>query len=135
MTVSIRQVFLPFLDLAESLAFYCDGLGFEVREAVGSGSTRDFVLQAPGGSDIAIVLESPGSGLSVVEPERRAILEVMRKGCYAKLTLASADLDDTFERLESTGAEVLQEPIARFDGRDCVFLDPAGTPVRIVESA
>jgi catechol 2,3-dioxygenase-like lactoylglutathione lyase family enzyme len=135
MTVTIRQVFLPFLDLAESLTFYCDGLGFEMKEAVGSGPTRDLVLQTPGDSHIAIVLESPGNGLSVAASERRTIRELMRKGCYAKLTVASADFDDTFERLESTGAEVLQEPIARPEGRDCVFLDPAGTLIRIVESA
>jgi len=66
--------------------------------------------------------------------EIRIIAEMMAKGTYASINLATADLDGTFERLQASGAEVVQEPTEQPDGvRDCAFRDPAGNLIRINE--
>ena len=84
---------------------------------------------------MSIVLEPPAPpGCGVTDDERRAIVEMMAKGSYAHITLATADLDGTFERLEASGAEVVQEPTEQPYGiRDCAFRDPAGNLIRISE--
>ena len=62
------------------------------------------------------------------------IVEMMAKGTYAIILLATKDLDGTFERVQASGAEVVQEPIEQPYGvRDCAFRDPAGNLVRIQE--
>ena len=59
---------------------------------------------------------------------------MMAKGTYANINLATADLDDTFERLQAGDAEVVQEPTDQPYGiRDCAFRDPAGNLIRIQE--
>ena len=60
------------------------------------------------------------------------IAEMMAKGTYASINLATTDLDGTFERLQASDAEVVQEPIDQPYGvRDCAFRDPAGNMIRI----
>jgi uncharacterized glyoxalase superfamily protein PhnB len=50
------------------------------------------------------------------------------------LTLATPDLDGTFERLAAAGVDVVQEPTDQPYGvRDCAVRDPAGTMIRINE--
>ena len=64
----------------------------------------------------------------------RTILELMAKGSYFGINLATADLDGTFAKLEANGAEVVQEPTEQPYGvRDCAFRDPAGNLLRIQE--
>jgi predicted enzyme related to lactoylglutathione lyase len=77
----------------------------------------------------------PGAaGPGVTDDERRTIAEMMAKGSYAHFILATADLDGTFERLQASGAEVVQEPTEQPYGvRDCAFRDPAGNLIRINE--
>jgi uncharacterized glyoxalase superfamily protein PhnB len=133
MAITIRHMFLPHLDPDASLAFYRDALGFEVTEDVGSGRMRWLTVRPAGRSGACIVLEPPATELSVTDVERRTVLDLMSKGCYARVSLATTDVDGVFERLVSSGAEVMQEPIERpFGVRDCAFLDPAGTLVRFV---
>ena len=59
---------------------------------------------------------------------------MMAKGTYAGINLATKDLDGTFERLQASDAEVVQEPTDQPWGvRDCAFRDPAGNMIRIQE--
>jgi predicted enzyme related to lactoylglutathione lyase len=59
---------------------------------------------------------------------------MMAKGSYARIILATEDLDGTFERLQAGGADVVQEPTEQPYGvRDCAFRDPAGNLIRINE--
>jgi predicted enzyme related to lactoylglutathione lyase len=59
---------------------------------------------------------------------------MMAKGSYAGILLATTDLDSTFDRLQASDAEVVQEPTEQPYGvRDCAFRDPAGNLVRIQE--
>ena len=136
MDITIHASFLPHDDPDASLAFYRDALGFEVRNDVGYGGMRWITVGPAGQPGTSIVLEPPAaSGCGITDDERRTIAEMMAKGTYAGILLATADLDGTFERLQaSDAAEVVQEPTDQPYGiRDCAFRDPAGNLIRIQE--
>ena len=62
------------------------------------------------------------------------ISEMMAKGTFATLTLATKDLDGVFEKLQAGEAEVMQEPTDQpWGARDCAFRDPFGNTIRIDE--
>jgi uncharacterized glyoxalase superfamily protein PhnB len=135
MDITIHASFLPHDDPDASLAFYRDALGFEVRNDVGYGGMRWITVgpaDQPGTSIVLAPVAPPGCGIT--DDERRTIAEMMAKGTYASINLATKDLDGTFERLEASGAEVVQEPAEQPYGvRDCAFRDPAGNLIRINE--
>ena len=133
MDITIHASFLPHDDPDAALAFYRDTLGFEVRSDVGQGTMRWITVGPPGQPGTSIVLHPPGADPGVTDDERRTIAEMMAKGTYGWILLATKDLDGTFERLQA-GAEVVQEPIDQPYGvRDCAVRDPAGNLIRIIE--
>jgi predicted enzyme related to lactoylglutathione lyase len=82
----------------------------------------------------SIVLEPPAADPGITDDERRTISEMMAKGTYARILLATRDLDGTFERLQAGDADVVQEPTEHPYGvRDCAVRDPAGNLIRIQE--
>jgi uncharacterized glyoxalase superfamily protein PhnB len=132
--ITIHYSFLPHDDPDESLAFYRDTLGFEVRNDVGRGKMRWLTVGPPDQPDTSIVLTPPAADPGITDDERRVIAEMMAKGTYAIIALATPDLDAVFERLTATGADVVQEPTEQPYGvRDCAVRDPAGTLIRINE--
>jgi len=132
MDITIHASFLPHDDPDASLAFYRDALGFEVRMDVEYGGMHWITVGPPGQPDTAIVLYPPAASPGVTDEERRTIAEMMAKGTFASINLATTDLDGTFERLQASDAEVVQEPIDQPYGvRDCAFRDPAGNMIRI----
>ena len=132
MDVTIRSSFLPQDDPEAALAFYRDTLGFEVRLDVGYKGNRWLTVGPVGQPDTSIVLHPPAVDPGITDDERRTIAEMMAKGTYATLLLATPDLDAMFERLEASGVEIIQEPIDQPYGvRDCAVRDPAGNLVRI----
>jgi uncharacterized glyoxalase superfamily protein PhnB len=132
MDISIASTFLPQDDPDAAIAFYRDTLGFEVRNDVGRGPLRWITVGPPDQPGTSIVLFPPGADPGVTDDERRTIVEMMAKGTYGIVVLATKDLDGTFERLQSGGAEVVQEPTDQPYGiRDAAFRDPAGNMVRI----
>ena len=134
MDITIHASFLPHDDPDAALAFYRDTLGFEVRNDVGYGGLRWITVGPPGQPGTSIVLHPPGADPGITDDERRTIAEMMAKGTYASINLATTDLDDTFARLQAGDAEVVQEPTDQPYGvRDCAFRDPAGNLVRIQE--
>jgi catechol 2,3-dioxygenase-like lactoylglutathione lyase family enzyme len=134
MDISIHSTFLPQDDPDAALAFYRDTLGFEVRNDVGYGGLHWITVGPPDQPGTSIVLYPPGADPGITEDERRTIAEMMAKGTYGIITLATADLDATFERLQAGDAEVVQEPTEQPYGiRDCAFRDPAGNLIRINE--
>ena len=134
MDLTIHTTFLPQTDPDAALAFYRATLGFEVRNDVGYDGMRWITVGPAGQPDTAIVLYPPAASPGVTDDERRTIAEMMAKGTYARLILATKDLDDTFERLQAGDAEVVQEPTEQPYGvRDCAFRDPAGNHIRINE--
>jgi catechol 2,3-dioxygenase-like lactoylglutathione lyase family enzyme len=134
MHISIHQTFLPHDDPEASLAFYRDTLGFELRGDVGYEAMRWITVGPPDQPGTSIVLYPPFADPGITEDERRTITEMMAKGTYAIIILATADLDGTFARLQAGDAEVVQEPTEQPYGvRDCAFRDPAGNMIRIQE--
>ncbi len=82
----------------------------------------------------SIVLYPPAATPGITDDERRTIAEMMAKGTYGNISLATRDLDGAFERLQASDAEVVQEPIDQPYGvRDCALRDPAGNLIRIIE--
>ncbi len=134
MDITIHAAFLPHNDPDASLAFYRDALGFEVRNDVGYGGMHWITVGPAGQPGTSIVLYPPGVDPGITDDERSTILEMMAKGTYAIITLATKDLDGTFARLQASEAEVVQEPTEQPYGvRDCAFRDPAGNLIRINE--
>ncbi|HEX3649805.1 MAG TPA: VOC family protein [Pseudonocardiaceae bacterium] len=132
MDITIHTTALPHDDPDASLAFYRDVLGFEVRSDVGSGKMRWIVVGPAGQPGTSILLAPPAADPGVTEDERRTIAEMMAKGTYGWIMLATPDLDGAFDKVQAAGAEVVQEPIEQPYGvRDCAFRDPAGNLVRI----
>ncbi|HZV26353.1 MAG TPA: VOC family protein [Acidothermaceae bacterium] len=134
MDITIHSSFLPHTDPEASLAFYRDSLGFEVRLDVGGGTMRWITVGPAGQPGTSIVLCPPGADPGINADERRTIAEMMAKGTYGIILLATPDLDGVFARLQASDAEVVQEPAEQPYGvRDCAFRDPAGNLVRIQE--
>ena len=132
MDITIHSSYLPHEDPDASLAFYRDTLGYEVRGDVGYEAMRWITVGPPDQPGTSIVLYPPFADPGITEDERRTITEMMAKGTYAIIILATADLDGTFARLQAGDAEVVQEPTEQPYGvRDCAFRDPAGNMIRI----
>ncbi|NKQ58846.1 VOC family protein [Amycolatopsis sp. K13G38] len=134
MDITIHTTPLPHEDPEASLAFYRDVLGFEVRQDVGQGTMRWITVGPKNQPDTSILLAPPAVDPGITDDERRVIKEMMAKGTYGWILLATKDLDSTFERVQAADAEVVQEPTEQPYGmRDCAFRDPAGNMVRIQE--
>src|SRR5919198_5637818 len=134
MNITIHQSYLPQDDPDAALSFYRDTLGFEVRNDVGYEGMRWITVGPPDQPDTSIVLHPPAADPGITDEERRTITEMMAKGTYAGINLATKDLDATFERLQASDAEVVQEPTDQPYGvRDCAFRDPSGNLIRIQE--
>jgi catechol 2,3-dioxygenase-like lactoylglutathione lyase family enzyme len=134
MDITIHSSFLPQDDPDAALAFYRDTLGFEVRDDVGYEGMRWITVGPAGQPGTSIVLHPPGADPGITDDERRTITEMMAKGTYASVLLATKDLDGTFARLQAGDVEIVQEPTEQPYGvRDCALRDPAGNMIRIQE--
>ena len=136
MDITIHSTYLPHNDPEAARAFYRDTLGFEVRNEVAYNGMHWITVGPVDQPGTSIVLHPPAADPGVTEDERRTIAEMMAKGTYGIITLATGDLDGTFERLQVGDAEVVQEPAEQPYGiRDCAFRDPAGNHIRINQAA
>ena len=134
MNITIHASFLPQTDPDASLAFFRDILGFEVRNDVGYAGLRWITVGSPDQPGTSIVLHPPFAAPGITDDERRTIEEMMAKGTYASLLLATPDLDGAFARLQAGDVEIVQEPIEQPYGvRDCAVRDPAGNMIRLQE--
>ncbi len=134
MDITIHSSMLPQDDPDAALAFYRDTLGFEVRNDVAYGELRWITVGPADQPETSIVLYPPVATPGVTDDERRTITEMMAKGTFASINLATPDLDRTFDQLAASEAEIVQEPTEQPYGiRDCAVRDPAGNLVRIQE--
>jgi catechol 2,3-dioxygenase-like lactoylglutathione lyase family enzyme len=132
MDITINASFLPHNGPDAATAFYRDTLGFEVRNDVGYEGMHWITVGPPEQPDTNIVLFPPEATPGITDDERRMVAEMMAKGTYGTILLATPDVDGTFERLQAADAEVVQEPTDQPYGvRDCAFRDPAGNLLRI----
>ncbi|MFI6686078.1 VOC family protein [Streptomyces sp. NPDC050485] len=133
MTIALQYCHITVNDLDESLAFYRDALGLEVRNDVASGGFRWVTLGSTTQPGLEMVLSEPHAGRS--QGDGDALQELLTKGVLPMWVFRTDDLDATFEKVRASGAEVLQEPIDQPWGpRDCAFRDPSGNLVRIQQS-
>jgi uncharacterized glyoxalase superfamily protein PhnB len=136
MDISIHAALLPHDDPEASLAFYRDTLGFEVRNDVEYGGMHWITVGPSDQPGTSIVLYPPQATPGITDDERQTIAEMMAKGTFASINLATTDLDGVFERIQAGDAEVVQEPTDQPYGiRDAAFRDPSGNLVRIQELA
>jgi uncharacterized glyoxalase superfamily protein PhnB len=132
--ITIYQAYLPHDDAQAAIAFYRDVLGFEVRKEVEYGDLHWITVGPPGQPGTSIVLHPPAADPGITDDERRVVAEMMAKGTYASINLATPDVDATFERLQAGDADVVSEPTDQPWGvRDCALRDPAGNMIRIFE--
>ena len=136
MDITINASFLPHTDAEESLRFYRDVLGWELRKDVGYQQMRWLTVGPINQPDTSIVLTPPAVDPGINDDERRTILELMAKGSFGGVVLATENVDAAFAEIEARGADVVQEPIDQPYGiRDCAFRDPAGNMIRLQQVA
>jgi predicted enzyme related to lactoylglutathione lyase len=134
MDVKFDACFLSVDDHDKAIAFYRDALGFEVRNDVRAYGMRWTTVGPPSQPEINIVLEPPAADPGISPTDREALSDLLAKGLLRGLNFKTADLDGIFERVQATGAEVVQEPMDQSYGRDCAFRDPAGNMIRILQT-
>jgi catechol 2,3-dioxygenase-like lactoylglutathione lyase family enzyme len=133
MTISLQYCHVTVNDPDESLAFYRDALGLEVRNDVASDGFRWVTLGSASQPGLEIVLSEPHAGRPQADGD--ALQELLTKGVLPMIVFRTDDLDATFEKVRASGAEVLQEPVDQPWGpRDCAFRDPSGNLVRISQA-
>jgi catechol 2,3-dioxygenase-like lactoylglutathione lyase family enzyme len=136
MDITIAASFLPQDDPDAALEFYRDKLEFEVRNDVGYQGLRWITVGPVGQPGTSIVLYPPTATPGVTEDEQRFIAEMMAKGTFGSLLLASQDVDAAFAQLQARDVEIVQEPTDQPYGvRDCAIRDPAGNLIRIQQVA
>lgn len=134
MDINIHNAFLPHTDRDAAVDFYCNKLGMDLRNDVGYNGMHWLTVGHATQPDTSLVLTPPAADPGITEEERRVITEMMAKGTYAILTLATPDLDATFAQLEAADVDIVQEPIDQPYGiRDCAVRDPFGNLIRINE--
>jgi predicted enzyme related to lactoylglutathione lyase len=134
MTIALQYCNVTVNDVDEALGFYCDALGLEVQNDVASGAYRWVTLGSADQPDLGIVLSEPHAGRSKADGD--ALQELLVKGVLPMTIFRVDDLDAVFERVQASGAEVLQEPMDQPWGpRDCAFRDPSGNMVRISQAS
>jgi uncharacterized glyoxalase superfamily protein PhnB len=135
MDVKLSDCFLAVDDHEKAIEFYRDALGFEVRGDVRAYGMRWTTMGAPSQPDVNIVLEPPAADPGISDSDRATLGDLLAKGLLRGLNFSTADVDATFERVQATGAEVIQEPMDQAYGvRDCAFRDPAGNHIRISQA-
>jgi predicted enzyme related to lactoylglutathione lyase len=135
MDIKLHHCFLSVDDHDKAIAFYRDALGFEVRSDVGAKDRRWVTVGPPSQPDINIVLHPPAPDPGTSPSDRAAISDLLAKGLLGFLVFATDDCDASFERIQASGAEVIQEPMDQpYGARDCAFRDPAGNHIRISQT-
>ena len=130
MTITINNTFLTVHDKDIALTFYRDALGLQLVGEVERGGSFWATLTLPDQPGVNIVLSDPYGGRS--QEDGDAMSKLMAKGALNGVSFAVANLEETFEKVRASGAEVMQEPMDQpWGARDCAFRDPSGNMVRI----
>lgn len=136
MDITIHASFLPHDDPEAAIAFYRDTLGFEVRNDVKYGDLHWITVGPADQPGTSIVLYPPTATPGITDEEQRTIAEMMAKGTFASINLATSDVDAAFARLQAADVDVVQEPTDQPYGiRDCSLRDPAGNLIRLQQVA
>jgi catechol 2,3-dioxygenase-like lactoylglutathione lyase family enzyme len=129
MNISLSQCFVLVHDPDLALGFYRDALGLELRNDVGKGEFRWITLGAASQPEVAIVLTNYLNGSPA---DQDALAGLIAKGALNGVHFHSDDLDASFEKVDASGAEIVQEPTDQPWGtRDFALRDPSGNMIRI----
>jgi catechol 2,3-dioxygenase-like lactoylglutathione lyase family enzyme len=129
MDLTLARCFVQVHDPEPALAFYRDGLGLDVLNDVARGDYRWITLGAGPEPGVEIVLTNYVNG---GPDDGDALAALLAKGALNGVHFGTGDLDATFERVRSAGAEIVQEPADQPWGvRDGAVRDPAGNLIRI----
>ena len=131
MDIKVSHCFIAVDDHDKALEFYRDALGFEVRTDVSFEGMRWVTVSPPQQPELEITIETVDCYPDASAEDKERLSELLAKGLLRGLNFVTEDVDDAFEKIRASGAEVLQEPIDQAYGvRDCAFRDPAGNMVR-----
>jgi catechol 2,3-dioxygenase-like lactoylglutathione lyase family enzyme len=130
MTIKLSHAFVWCLDQDEALRFYTEVLGLELRTDAPMESMRWLTVGPPSQLDVEVGLLEPVPGASSEDAE--AVRRLVAKGVLGTLLFRVDDVRAAFERVQASGAEILQEPTEMSYGViDCAFRDPSGNHVRL----
>jgi catechol 2,3-dioxygenase-like lactoylglutathione lyase family enzyme len=129
MDLTLSQCFVIVHDPDDALAFYRDTLGLELRNDVANEGFRWITVGSAAQPDVAIVLTNYLNGSPA---DNDTVAGLVAKGALNGVHFHTHDLDETFEKVSGSGAEIVQEPTEQFWGtRDFAVRDPSGNLVRI----
>jgi catechol 2,3-dioxygenase-like lactoylglutathione lyase family enzyme len=129
MNLTLSQCFVLVHDPDKALAFYRDTLGLELRNDVAKGEFRWITVGADSQPGVAIVLTNYLNGSPA---DQDALAALIAKGALNGVHFHSDDLDASFEKVDASGAEIVQEPTDQPWGtRDFALRDPSGNMIRI----
>lgn len=129
MNLTLSQCFVLVHDPDKALVFYRDTLGLELRNDVAKGEFRWITVGAASQPGVAIVLTNYLNGSPA---DQDALAALIAKGALNGVHFHSDDLDASFEKVDASGAEIVQEPTDQPWGtRDFAVRDPSGNLVRI----
>ena len=134
MELKLLNCFVAVDDHEKAIAFYRDVLGFEVRNDVRAYGMRWTTIGPPSQPDVNIVLEPPAADPGISQADREALSDLLAKGLLRGVNFSTPNVDEVFDRVQATGADVVQEPMDQSYGRDCAFRDPAGNEIRIIQN-
>ena len=134
MDLRLSHCFITVDDQDKALAFYRDVLGLQVVNDVSFEGMRWITVTPPAQPGVEIGLFTPNDNPDASPADREAAATLLAKGLLSGVNFVTDDCDATFEAIQASGAEVLQEPMDQPYGvRDCAFRDPAGNMIRFMQ--
>jgi uncharacterized glyoxalase superfamily protein PhnB len=134
--IKIANAQLWVNDQDESLAFYTQKLGMEVRMDVTlpeMGNFRWLTVGPVGQPDFAIVL-MPIPGPPMMDADTvEQLRSLISKGFAGTVFLTTEDCRASYEELKARGVEFVEEPEERPYGIDSGFRDPSGNSLRLTQ--
>jgi predicted enzyme related to lactoylglutathione lyase len=134
--IKVTNAQMWVLDQEESLAFYTEKLGWEVRSDVTlpeMGGFRWLTVSPPDQDNFELVLmEIPGPPV-FEEETSNMIREVVARGVASPIFLSTDDIHADYETLKARGVEFIDAPEERPYGIDSGFRDPSGNQLRLTQ--
>ena len=134
--IKVTNAQMWVLDQEESLAFYTEKLGWEVRSDVTLPEMGDFrwlTVAPPEQTDFELVLMAIPGPPVFEEETANMIREVVARGVASPIFLSTDDIHTDYETLKARGVEFIDAPEERPYGIDSGFRDPSGNQLRLTQ--
>ncbi|MCA9625416.1 MAG: VOC family protein [Myxococcales bacterium] len=133
MSTGVAVVGLYVRDQDEALEFYVEKIGFEVHTDVKNGDFRWLTIQYPDQPSFQLGLFKPQPPVLDADTAQ-TVQEIVAKGAMPPLVLHVDDCRAAYDRMQSLGVELTQEPIERFGTVDAGFRDPSGNGWKMIQA-